>query len=79
MLSTVLQQNVKVQDLFNIDHSCETRKFFLNEMLKFDVEKHEVNVKLAKVMNIISKEFDKKYDRYLYDAEVDPKDDNSIF
>ena len=50
-------------------HSCHN----FENLLK---ENNEIKMRLSKVMNVLSKEFDQTWDRYLYDANRDPDEDD---
>lgn len=41
-------------------------------------QNQEASVRITKVMNILSKEYDGQWDRYLYDKDLSPKEGSRV-
>lgn len=51
---------------------CEDIPALLSEIKEIQEEIQEVNVRVCKIMNILSKEYEGQWDRYLYDNDMSP-------
>lgn len=57
---------------------CENIPQILEELKHVQEQNQEASVRITKVMNILSKEYDGQWDRYLYDKDLSPKEGSRV-
>ncbi len=57
---------------------CEEIPLLMEELELLQTQIVDAKIRVSKIMNVLSKEYDGQWDRYLYDKEVAPGEDTSV-
>lgn len=67
---------VPICPLTDLPAKCNDIPEVVKELRKIKEDNKDIQARTSKLMNIISKEFEGRWDRYLYDRDLSPKDDD---
>lgn len=56
---------------------CEEIPLLMEELEQLQAQIVDAKIRVSKIMNVISKEYDGQWDRYLYDKDLAPEEDTS--
>lgn len=56
---------------------CEEIPKVLQELKQLQIHLHDAKLRITKIMNVVSKEYEGQWDRYLYDTNIDPDEDEN--
>jgi hypothetical protein len=68
----------KLMECQKLPELLQELKLIQNQMSESQIQISEAELKLAKVMNVISKEYQGHWDRYMYDKDLDPSSDDDF-
>ncbi len=70
------KENVPLCPLTKLPAKCHDIPEVIVELKKISADNKDIQNRTSKLMNIVSKEFEGRWDRYLYDRDISPKDDD---
>lgn len=70
--------DVDVCPLTGKELECKKIPPLIQELKKIQAQMIEAEVRVSKIMNILSKEYEGQWDRYLYDNSVSPREEIKV-